>query len=104
MRASRCHNSTGGVKWIAHLDIQGVGRIRLNQFAQARNLYIQATVKDFIFTSTRHFHQFFAGKWLAGIAGEYLEYRKLACRQWHGLAIFFQCAGSQIKYEVAELK
>src|SRR5690606_28953993 len=41
------------------LDIERIGRIRLDQFAQAGDLYIQAAVEYFVFAAARHFHQLF---------------------------------------------
>src|SRR4051794_9947619 len=41
------------------LDVQRVGRIGLDQLAQARDLHVQAAVEHFVLAAARQLHQFF---------------------------------------------
>src|SRR3990167_585625 len=80
---TRCGSAASvGYKDIANaphsLNVAWHGRIRLNKFAQARHLHVQAAVKGLELAATRQLRQFFAGKRLARVAHQSFEHGKFA--------------------------
>src|SRR5450830_313814 len=82
------------------LDIQGIGRIRFNQLAQARDLHVQAAVEYLVLAPARKFHQLFTRQRLPRMPRKHLEHGKLASRQCDALAALLQCACAQVEHEL----
>src|SRR5690606_36176190 len=78
------------------LDEDGFGGIGFDQFAQTRDLDVQAAVERFVFAATGEFHEFVARKGNLGMAGEYLEDGEFAGGDGHLLVVAGERAGGQV--------
>src|SRR5260364_318676 len=86
------------------LNKAGIARILFNQFAQPRDLHIQAAVEHFIFASAREFRQFVARQRLTRRSRKDFKQCKFAGCQRHFLTVFSQGARCKVERKIAELE
>src|SRR5690606_14323600 len=80
------------------LDEDRFGGIGLDQFAQARNLDVQASVERLVFAAAGEFHQFVAGERDLGMACEDLENGEFARGDGHLFVVAGERAGGKIEH------
>ena len=78
------------------LDVARLGRIVLDQLAQARDLHVDGAVEDVVFAAARQFHQLVARQRLARMFDQHLEQGEFAGGERGDGAVAGQFAGAEV--------